>query len=160
MSNICKSLILVLVLLMPAIRVFADGINSMTLWMSSGKQITCMLDEQPVVTFEGDELVLTTHMDIVRYQAEDVIRFTYTAVDPAGINDASTAATSFSFDGDVMRASSLAPKSMVTVYTADGTLVASGKTDKSGNISLSLPRQVGVVYVVKTSVANFKITKP
>lgn len=155
-----KKLLFSLLLTVCSLGTWAEGINALMLHLASGKQVVCLLDEEPVVTFQGDELVLSTHMDIIRYQAEDVIRFTYTAVDPAGINDVSTAATSFSFDGDVMRASSLAPKSMVTIYTADGTLVASGKTDKSGNISLSLPRQAGVVYVVKTSVANFKISKP
>lgn len=138
----------------------AESINALMLHLASGKQVVCMLDEQPIVTFEADELVLTTHMNVVRYQATDVIRFTYTAVDPSGIAEARIAVTSFSFDGDVLRANSLAPKSDVTVYTAEGTLVASSKTDKSGNVSLSLPRQAGVVYVVKTSVANFKITKP
>lgn len=155
-----KKLLLSLLLTVCSLGTWAEGINALMLHLASGKQVVCLLDEQPVVTFQGDELVLTTHMNIVRYQAEDVIRFTYTAVDPSGINDASTAATSFSFDGDMLRTNSLAPKSAVTVYAADGTLVASGKTDKSGNLSLSLPRQAGVVYVVKTSVANFKITKP
>lgn len=139
---------------------WAESINALMLHLASGKQVVCMLDEQPIVTFEGDELVLTTHMNVVRYQATDVIRFTYTAVDHAGIAEARISVTSFSFDGDVLRANSLAPKSDVTVYTTEGTLVASSKTDKSGNVSLSLPRQAGVVYVVKTSVANFKITKP
>lgn len=138
----------------------AKEYNALVLHLVSGSDVTLMLDERPVVTFEGEELVITTHMNIIRYQVADVIRFTYTLADPASIDDASTSASSFTLESDMLRANNLVPNTTVTVYTINGTLVASGTTDGSGSVSLSLPSQTGMVYVVKTSVANFKITKP
>lgn len=155
-----KKLLFLFSFLLTTLYASSQEINAMVLHLASGAEVTCLLDERPVVTFEGDELVLTTHMNVVRYQASDVLSFTYASVSITSIDRTSSAVTSFAFDGDMLRANSLAPKSMVMVYTVDGTLVTSCKTDKSGNVSLSLPRQAGAVYVVKTSVANFKISKP
>lgn len=53
--------------------------------LSSGKQLVCLLDERPVVTFTDEEVVLTTHMHEVRYQSVDVQKFTYTNVVVDGI---------------------------------------------------------------------------
>lgn len=138
----------------------AQGANAMVLHFASGGEVTCLLDEQPLVTFEGDELVLTTHMNVVRYQAKDVVKFTYVTLRATDVSSTSTVGTKFFFDGDVLRARNLEPQSMVAVYTVDGSQVASAMTDKNGNVSLALPRQSGVVFAVKNSVANFKIQKP
>jgi len=70
-------LTLLLFSLLTAIQVQAEEINALVLHMASGKQVTCLLDEQPVVTFKGDELVLTTHMNVVSYKAADLQKFTY-----------------------------------------------------------------------------------
>lgn len=155
-----KRLLLILCISLSALCASAEEINAFVLHLVSGSNITFMLDERPVVTFEGEELVITTHMNTIRYQATDVIRFTYTVADPASIDIVSTGVSSFSFDGDVLLANNLVPETIVSVYTVNGILVSSGNTDKKGSVSLSLPGQAGMVYIVKTSVANFKITKP
>ena len=136
----------------------AENVNALVLHLTSGNQVTCMLDEKPMVTFKSDELVITTHMNVVSYQASDVMKFTYTYADPTNISSVRTSST-FSFNGKVLLVSNLAPSSQVSVYTVDGILVASAKTGKNGSAALTLPEQSGAVYVVKTSVANFKITK-
>lgn len=136
-----------------------ENVNALVLHLTSGNQVTCLLDEKPVVTFKSDELVITTHMNVVSYQASDVEKFTYTYADPTDISSMRTGST-FSFKGNTLQVANLAPLSQVSVYTVDGILVTSAKTDNHGSVSLTLPKQSGAVYIVKTSIANFKITRP
>lgn len=143
-----------------ALSSWAEDINAMMLHLASGKQVICLLDEKPIVTFSGDELVLTTHMSEVSYQSADVLKFTYLCVDPVSVNEVGVQQSMFSFVGNSLAVSGAEPDSQIAVYSVDGALVASTKTNKKGAASIVLPEQSGKVYVVKTSVANFKITRP
>lgn len=138
----------------------AEEINALFLHLASGKQITCLLDERPVVTFNDDELVMKTHLNQVSYKSRDVLKFTYAYVDPNGIMDVKIPNAMFSFSKNSLQATNLEPFSKVELYTADGILVSSSMTDMNGNVTLNLSAQSGTVYIVKTSFANFKITKP
>lgn len=155
-----KRLALSFLMLIGTLSSFADDINAMMLHLSSGKSVICMLDEKPIVSFCGDELILTTHMNAVSYQSSNVLKFTYLYVDPAAVGKVEMSQSMFSFSGNTLTVTGIEPDSQVAVYSVDGVLVASAKTNQKGSATISLPEQSGKVYVVKTSVANFKITKP
>ena len=129
---------------------------------SSGFRFTILLDDQPVVTFSDDYLVLTTHMgDAVSIPSSLVTKYTYVRDEEAtGITDAARFGSLLSFDGKRIGLTNLAPSTAVQVYTADGALVTSGTTDSRGSVSLSVPERQGAVYLVKTSTLTFKISKP
>ena len=154
-----RKTILSLAMLLCSLSSWAEDINAMMLHLASGKQVVCLLDEKPVVTFSGEELILTTHMNEVSYQSSDVLKFTYLYVDPSGVNQLPMQSM-FTLRGNGLSVVGAEPGSQVAVYSVDGMLVASAKADKKGTASIVLPEQSGKVYVVKTSVANFKITKP
>ena len=138
----------------------SDGINAMLLQGPSGSNFTILLDDQPVVTFSDDYLVVTTHMSAVSIPSSLVTKWTYVKDDEAtNINNANNFGTVLSFDGKHIGVTHLSPSSAVQVYTADGALVASGTTDSRGNVSLSVPERQGAVYVVKTSTVPFKVSK-
>lgn len=139
---------------------FAEDVNAMMLHLASGKQVICMLDEKPVVTFGADELILTTHMNKVSYQSTDVVKFTYLRVDPTGVSQVGMAQNMFSFNENTLSIAGAEPDTQISVYNVDGVLVASAMTNKKGAVTVTLPAQSGKVYVVKSSIANFKITKP
>lgn len=140
---------------------WAEGeINALVLHLATGKNVTCMLDEQPVVTFGGDDLVIKTHMSSMTYLSADVNKFTYTYVDPSVVNNVNIDATLFSLEGNVLNAKSLAPNSTVTIFTVDGKKVAETKTNAQGSVTVPLPSQASATYIINTSVANFKITMP
>lgn len=155
-----KKLLLLLMLTICSLSIRAESINALMLHLASGKQVVCMLEERPVVTFTNDEVVITTHMHEVRYQSSDVLKFTYVNMEEDGIHSPQLDLELIRLDGNNLSLYGLASDSPVSVYTADGILVASVKADKRGIVSIVLPGQSGKVYVVKTSVANFKITKP
>ncbi len=143
-------------------RAASDGSNAMLLQGPSDFRFTILLDDQPVVTFSDDYLVITTYMgDAVSIPSSLVAKWTYVRDDEAtGIKSAARFGSLLSIDGNHLSLSNLAPSSAVQVYAADGALVASATTDSRGNVSLSLPDRQGAVYLVKTSCVTFKITKP
>lgn len=140
----------------------SDGINAMLLQGPSDFKFTILLDDQPVVTFSDDYLVISTHMGAaVSVPSSIVSKWTYVRDEEAtGINNVSKFGSLLSFDGKRIGMTNLTPSTAVQVYTADGALVASGKTDSRGCVSLSVPERQGAVYLVKTSTITFKISKP
>ncbi len=155
-----KRLSLTFLMAVVALSSWAEDINAMMLHLASGKQVVYLLDENPIVAFNGDELVLTTHMNEVSYQSADVLKFTYLYVDPTGVNMVNAPQNMFSFSENGLAVTGAEPDTQIALYTVDGALVASAKTSRNGAATISLPEQSGKVYVVKTSVANFKIKKP
>ena len=141
-------------------KVSAENNNALVLHMANGKLVTYLLDDLPIVTFEDDELVITTPNHVVSYQDGDVVKFTYSYVDPSKVSQTTMSDTMFKFEGNVLCAYNLEPLSDVSVFSVDGALITSAKTGANGEITLSIPQQSGNVVVVKTSVANFKIMKP
>lgn len=137
-----------------------DNINALKLHFVSGRQVAVLLDSEPVITFQGDQFVLSTHMNVVSYNAREICKYTYAEVVPSGITNPNAGDTMFTFTENSIIATHLAQGSSVDVYSVGGTLVASGKADVYGNATIGMPARSGAVYVVKTSVVNFKITKP
>lgn len=136
----------------------AEDINALKLHLASGKQIICMLDEKPVVSFCNEELILTTHISKVSYQSSDVLKFTYLYVEPSNINQ-TLMQSLFTLKDNTLSIIGVEPGSHIAVYSLDGLLVVSTWADKKGSTSIALNEQSGKVYIVKTSVANFKITR-
>ena len=141
-------------------KVSAENNNALVLHMANGKLVTYLLDDLPIVTFEDDELVITTPNNVVSYQDGDVVKFTYSYVDPSKVAQTTFSDTMFKFEGNVLRAYNLEPLSDVSVFSVDGSLITSAKTGANGEITLSIPQLSGNVVVVKTSVAKFKMMKP
>ena len=125
-------------------------------------RLTILLDDQPVVTFSDDYLVVFTHMGAaVSIPSSLVSKWTYVKdEDATDIGKIARFGSLLSFDGKHIGMSSLAPSTAVQVYTADGALVASATADSRGSVSLSVPEHQGAVYVVKTSSVTFKVSKP
>ncbi len=153
--------LLSLLLCVTAARAASDGINAMLLQGPSDFKFTILLDDQPVVSFSDDDLVISTHMGAsVSIPSSHVTKWTYVKDEEAtGISNAARFGSLLSFDGKHIGLTNLAPSTAVQVYTADGALVASGTTDSRGCVSLSMPEKAGGVYVNKTSTVTFKISK-
>lgn len=143
-------------------RAASDGVNAMLLEGPSDFRLTILLDDQPVVTFSDDYLVISTYMGAaVSIPSSHLTKWTYVNDEQAtGIRNAARFGSLLSFDGKHLSLSNLAPSSAVQVYTADGALVATAKTDSRGSVALSLPERPGAVYLVKTSSVTFKVSKP
>lgn len=155
-------LLLSLPLCVLSARAASSGVNAMLLQGPSDFRLTILLDDQPVVTFSDDCLVVTTHMGAaVSIPSSRVTKYTYIKDEEAtGIGNASRFGSLLSFDGKRVSLTQLTPSSAVQVYSADGALVASATADSHGCVSFSVPEKAGAVYVIKTSTLTFKVSKP
>lgn len=136
--------------------VMAENINALVLHLASGNQVVYMLEEQPVVTFENDDLVITAQSKAVRYLLSDVVQFTYKE-ESSGISQLIHSNASFSIEGNNITVSCFEPLSEISVLSVSGAPLVVVKTDANGNASFAIPTQANGVCVIRSSVANFKI---
>ncbi|MCD8235577.1 MAG: hypothetical protein LUD00_02750 [Prevotellaceae bacterium] len=150
----------ILLLSSMAVSASIDGINALMIHGKSGEKVTILLDEKPAVRFEGDDIVVTTHMNVVSYVSADVVKFTYVSVTPDGMSNPGLFGAVFSFGNDFVRMENQAPHIRVSIYSVDGKLLSSVMTDSKGCASMQLPEPTAAVYVVKTPSSTFKISRP
>lgn len=137
----------------------ADEINAVVMHCKSGGNVTFMLDERPVVTFSGGDVVIRAHgSSVLRYAASDVTGFTYENIID-GVSDAKRLGLLFCIDGSSLKAANLTPQTKVSVYAADGSEVYAAEVDNGGCVAIPLGDKPSV-YIVRTSGIAFKVFKP
>ena len=137
----------------------AQEVNALLLHLSSGSQILFQLDENPIVSFQEDNLLISTNKNVVTYCAADVQRFSY-ITDPSGIITKDIVMPKFSIIGNLLVVNGLEPSSKFKIYSDDGILQVSSIVDIDGNTSVNIPNIQGKIYIVKTANSSFKISKP
>lgn len=143
-----------------SINIFANGINSLVIWKTNGERINILLNENPKVTFTENEMTITTKMNKVSFSATDVIRFTYEDI-PTGINNVAKGNDAmFSIEDEYLNLSNLSQSSLIHIYRTDGTLLSTAKANSNGSAKINIANFASGIYIVKTSVGNFKIHKP
>lgn len=155
--------VLPLMLLLPASAAWAspEAIAALRIHCKSGSDATILLSERPLVTFAGNDLVVTTPTDVVCYPSDEVVKFTYVGADEiAGMASAGWAGIVFSFGDGCLTVANLSAGAAVSVYMPDGRLLSSATADAHGRATLTLPETAGGVYVVKTPTVAFKLRKP
>lgn len=117
-----------------------------------------MLDKFPSIKFEGEELVISSNDNEIKCLSSEIIKITYSYIDPSYINSISFSDNTFCLDGNLLRVKGIAPCSYVYVYKTDGCLISKTRTDDKGNAIIAFTPSSKELYIVKTAVANFKIS--
>lgn len=136
---------------------FDDQALALVLHLRSGKKIAYQLDEQPVVTFDDNNIVIETLKSAIRYNATDALKFTYINTEDSGIENVEMPDYFISVVENTILARGLEPGTEMSVYSTAGLLMASRTVDLNGEASVLLPDLKSKVYLVKTSVITFKI---
>lgn len=135
--------------------------NALKIHAKSGTSVTILLDETPKVTFQGEDVVITTQKQVLSYPSAELALFTYEAVDATGINSVSAhSGLQVSFGEHTVSVSGLEAETSIGLYALDGKLLTSTLSNNHGIATLSLPEMPGNVYVLKTSSLTLKIRKP
>lgn len=153
------SILTIVLLLLTAGIVTAKATDSIILWRSNGEKITINFSERPKLTFGKGEIKITTNNHEVAYPAEEVLRCTYesTSSNIEHINAGTT--PTLSFAGNNVIISGLSAASPVAVYNTAGQMLCSQQADSSGKTQVDITSLPSGVYIIKTSVGNFKIRK-
>lgn len=136
-----------------------DLLSTLIVQTKSGTEMAFFLKDKPRVTFEGTYLKVISSVGDVTFALSDVLRFTYSKKDPAGINEKVDEKTGVIVQDDVLVISQLKTGSIVNVYSLDGKLVRQLKAQRTGTYRLSLSELPQGLYLVKADNVTYKITK-
>ena len=122
---------------------------------SEGQETLFLLTDKPVVTFDKDDLIITTDGTKVYYPLSAYHSFSIEDKDDTGVTAQEAVKPTFSF-GDGVQALGLAANLPVQIYSADGRLVAAGKTNAEGKVHLEIKGSKGKVLIFKAGEQTFK----
>lgn len=161
-----KKLLITLLMLFVAVATQADAptdesSSALVVTTKNGMQTTfVLLQEEPMVKFEGQNLVVTTSQGVVNFALTDVQRFNYVNLPATGIQEVEkTTQTDVSYEDGTLLLSQLKAGAQVGVYTMEGKLVHQLKPRHSGTFRVNLSSLPNGVYVVKADTLTYKIIK-
>ena len=152
-----KILSLVSCLLMGAATTMAS--NELVIHFHSGStQRFVLLDEEPVITFADDNIIVKTTTSEVTYTMEEVNFFDYENSTPTAIGTVGDS-DGMLVTGDRIVFNGLPAGSKIQVYATRGQLYLTATADANGHAELSLTTLPVGVYIVKAHQISTKITK-
>lgn len=119
----------------------------------SGNETVLQLAFNPVITFSGEDMVITSNLTTISIPLADVD--SYAAYDDASAIRPLTETPQFANGHVVFRG--LAQGSEARVYTVDGRLISRHAADASGHADVSIDNLPKGVYVISTPNNNIKI---
>ena len=134
--------------------------NAMVLHKSDGKSVTIMLGDLPKLSFDGNDVIIQTHLMNVTYSSKDILGFSYKFVPNTSIDKInSNSSVYFKRENGNIFIAGLDVDSSVMVFSLDGKVLCSNVANRVGKATINLTRIPVNVCIVKTSIGTFKISK-
>ena len=133
-----KNLFLTLALIIGATAIMAAPQRTITIHQSDGQIVSFAFTERPVVTYEGNDLVLTTTKTTVQFPIYLLKKLQF---DEDWVNSDDNVATAieqkepdvlFGFHDGTLTISGGTPNTQVTLYSVKGMMVGQWRLDDSG----------------------------
>ncbi|MBR3111089.1 MAG: hypothetical protein IKH35_07875 [Prevotella sp.] len=151
-----KGLIISLLLLV-SLMTYAQ--NAVAVYQQDGTVAKFGFSEKPVVTYVGDNLVLTTTKTTVEYPIYQLKKISFDVEDVADAIPVVKADVQFSFHGETLTISGDEPYSHVYIYNLKGMAVGHYQLDGQGNTTINVSGLSRNLYVVKAKSFTFKFRK-
>jgi len=137
-----------------------DAGQRMVLLKKDGTKLYYDLHEEPVTTFSGGQLILTTSKTTAYFQLSEIIRYTFEgAFDEIGKAKTRGGETVYHQTRDAMSFDGLPKGTLVELYTSDGRKLSSQQTSGDTTTEVSLADQPKGTYYVKIGDAQYKFEK-
>lgn len=134
--------------------------NAIAVYQKDGQVAKFAFTEKPVLTYSGNDLVLTTTKTTVQYP---IYMLQKVAVDLSDdfINDIKEVKleAQFRFEGETLIISGGEPGSPVYLYNTKGIMVGQHRLDGDGHAAIPLQGMDKSLYIVKTTRFTFKFRK-
>ena len=135
--------------------------NAIAIHQIDGAIITYAFEDKPVISYTGEELVITTSSTSVQYPLAYLRKLTLesdwntaTAIDDVTFPD-----TEFSFSDEGAKVRGEKPGTPFYVFDLKGSKVYQGVIDAEGRASIPLHTLPQGIYVVKTQSTSFKVKR-
>ena len=159
-----KVRIILLTLLLTMTAAGAQAQNTIAILHKEAQVAKFAFTEKPVVTYAGNELVMTTTKTSVQYLIYLLQKIDFDVEElPDDVQDVKTAPTGdvrFSFRDGALVVTGSEPETTVTLYRVDGAVVKQFRTDRNGSATIPTARLNRDVYIVRTQHVSFKFRKP
>jgi hypothetical protein len=152
-----KKFLLSLTLMLATVAAWAEG--GFYVVTTSGDRTYYLFEDEPVLTFEGDNLVITCLGDAVIYPMSDLELMQFDEDQHATKLTEIKNAELVRFAGDGVELSGFAAYTTVTIYNLQGQLVGTYRTDESGSLNISLADREQGFNIIKANKSTLKIKK-
>ncbi len=127
---------------------------------TDGGKIRFMFDDEPEMTFDGEEIVITDYSgESVRYAMANVANLTFDKLTVSVEGVEADDAVQVAISKESISVSGLAANAEVALYSLSGAKVASATADTDGNAVVSLEGIAGGVYVAAMPGHTFKFIR-
>lgn len=132
--------------------------NYMTVEKTDGSLISFKLSENPVITYESDNLVINKDAKTT-YSFEDVKNYHFTEFDQSDVTMISAKSLQIVWIDDVtIEVQNAQPNSVVSLTAINGAVLSNSKSDADGKATVKMPANSGV-YVLTAGNQSFKIIR-
>ena len=125
---------------------------------SQGVLVGYVFMDQPVWTFEGDNLVISTVGGTVQYPMSDVAKVFFGDVTPTGLLELDVDEM-IRVIPDGVELTGFAANTIVTVCNLQGQLLGAYRTSQSGSLTISLADREQGIYLIHANKSTIKIKK-
>lgn len=159
LSSLRRSVLAAALTLSFAVPSWADDPVTLNIHLADGTVQAVQLYTRPRLTFEGDRVVFTSPVATFSYDAQQVLRFTY-----SGGNLPDKVASPSSHDlfrqtGEQILFDAKVKASDIQLFTEDGKLLPVSLTTTNGRTTLSLTNLPAGVYVLSVNGQTSKVVK-
>lgn len=137
-------------------------IYNLVLWAKDGERISIFaLTQKPKVTFNDKKFAVECEgVEIEYFELENLARFTYEKNNvPTAIGNLVTEETKFKLDGESLLFSFSKANNMISIYSANGTLVSNKMIKQAGEYALPIANLGTGIYLVKVNGSTYKIVR-
>lgn len=128
--------------------------------LSDGTQSEYFLEDEPVLTFTDDSIVVTCNNDVVQFAPDNVVDYHFNtrrvSTDIREAPATNDAEPSFSFSNATF--SGLKAGTRIMVYTIDGKPVKTITAGQDGTAKIELSSLPRGIYIIRTPNKSFKVT--
>ena len=125
---------------------------------SQGVLVGYVFMDQPVWTFEGDNLVISTVGGSVQYPMSDVAKVFFGDVTPTGLLELDVDEM-IRVIPDGVELTGFAANTLVTIHNLQGQQLGVYRTSQSGSLNISLADREQGIYLIHANKSTIKIKK-
>lgn len=154
MRKIRLTIFLLLMLISP----YAMAQNNLVVYLNDGSSATFPLQENPEITFAGENFKVISSTATIELPRSDVKDFRFEKGEDTAIEQLAKDNTSITSEGDNIIIAGLADNSVVKVFNTSGQTVVTTRATGS-NCSISLSRLTNGIYIINYNNKSIKILK-
>ena len=131
--------------------------NSVTLYLKSGRSVSYTFQEKPVMSYSGNELLVSTQEVQIQYALESISKLCFEDNSQTTVEEVINADVRFAVSADAITLTGEKPESDIYIYDMNVVCAGRNSTDAEGNAEISIRELKEGLYVVKTVSLSFKI---